>query len=215
MSLFWKREREARQLIEQYFLACDQAMQQFERAIDVYLSEGDSEAFTALDERVRACESEADRLRNEAARLLYGRTLLPESRGDLLGLLEAFDRMPNLAETVTFMLYTQRIAVPDPFRERFRELIQASLDAYRLVREVVDLLLSNPDDVDARVPLVSAKESAADELERSFIHDVFRSELEKADMILLRELVGRAGGIADSAERVARRIDILSFKRRI
>jgi hypothetical protein len=215
MSLFWKREREARQLIERYFVACDQAMEQFERAIDVYLAEGDSDAFTALDERVRACESEADRLRNEAERLLYRRSLLPESRGDLLGLLEAFDRMPNLAETVTFMLYTQRIAIPEAFRETFRKLVQASLDAYRLVREVVDLLLSHPDDVDARVPLVGAKETAADDLERAFIHDVFRSDLEKADMILLRQLVGRVGGIADSAERVARRIDILSFKRRI
>jgi uncharacterized protein len=215
MSLFWKREREARQLIERYFMACDEAMGQFERAIDVYLTEGDSDAFSALDERVRACESEADRLRNEAERLLYRRTLLPESRGDLLGLLEAFDRMPNLAETVTFMLYTQRIVIPEAFRERFRQLVQSSLGAYRLVREVVDLLLSQPDDVDARVPLVSAKETAADDLERAFIHDVFRSDLEKADMILLRQLVGRVGGIADSAERVARRVDILSFKRRI
>ena len=215
MSLFWKREREARQLIERYFVACDQAMQEFERAIDVYLSAGDSEEFADLDRRVRACESEADRLRNEAERLLYSRTLLPESRGDVLGLLEAFDHIPNLAETVTFMLYTQRITIPEAVRQRFRDLVQASLEAYRLVREVVDLLLSNPDDVDAQVPRVGAKETAADDLERSLIHDVFRSNLDKADMILFRELVGRVGGIADSAERVARRIDILSFKRRI
>jgi len=215
VSLFWKREREARKLIGDYFQACDTVMAAFEEATRCYLERGDCEAFAALDERVRTCESAADTLRNDVEKVLYKRALLPESRGDILALLEAFDHIPNLAETVTFMLYTQRIAVPATYAGRIGQLLDVNLEAYRLVRRVVDLLLTTPDRVGDAMAPVKARESESDRLERSIIHDAFRSELDKADMMLLRELVSRIGDISDRAEEVSRRIDILSLKRRI
>jgi predicted phosphate transport protein (TIGR00153 family) len=215
MSLFWKREKAARALIEEYFRAADEAMKQFERAIDCYLDQGPGEKFCGADERLGQCESRADELRDQIELLLYSRALLPESRGDILGLLEAFDHMPNLAETVIFMIYTQRIAVPAEYRDRFREFVKRNLEAYRLVRTAVDLLLSDPDRVRETYPAVDAKESEVDQLERSLIYDIFGSKLERCDMMLLRELISRVGDISDSAERVGRRLELISLKRRI
>ena len=105
--------------------------------------------------------------------------------------------------------------VPESFRERIAKLVRVNLEAYALVRTVVDLLLSRPDQVGDAVAPVKAKETESDVLERSTIRAVFDSDLEKAEMMLLRELVSRISDISDSAETVARRIDIVSLKRRI
>ena len=215
MSLFWKREKEARGLIEEYFRAADEAMKQFERAIECYLEQGLGEPFCGADERLQQCESRADEIRNQIELLLYSRALLPESRGDILGLLEAFDHLPNLAETAIFMIYTQRISIPDEYRERVRDFVEQNIEAYRLVRGAVDLLLSDPDRVRQAYPALDAKESEVDRLERSLIYDIFGSELERCDMMLLRELISRIGDISDSAEKVGRRLELVSLKRRI
>ena len=140
MSLFFKREREVRGLIQQYFETVDEAFREFETAMRCYLDVGDCEQFKDCDSRVRAAESKADDLRGEIEKMLYSRSLLPESRGDILGLLEYFDKMPNLVETITFMCETQRILVPDQFKPRIVELLEINIQAYKLVRETVDRL---------------------------------------------------------------------------
>ncbi|MEK0368345.1 MAG: DUF47 family protein, partial [Nitrosopumilus sp.] len=45
--------------------------------------------------------------RREIEISLYEKALIPESRGDILGLLEAVDRIPNKAESVAFQMQTE------------------------------------------------------------------------------------------------------------
>lgn len=215
MSLFWKREKEVRKLIQEYFEVADRALSEFEGAMRCYLSAGSCEEFREADIRVHEAESLADDLRNRIEKEMYSRSLLPESRGDILGLLENFDRMPNLAETVTFMIDTQQIPVGEEYQEDFTKLLECNMEAYRLVRETVDRLFTDPDSVGEAVKPVDEKESESDQLERDLIIRIFRSDMDRSDMILMRELVSRLGDISDSAERVARRLEIVSLKRRI
>ncbi|MCP4604191.1 MAG: DUF47 domain-containing protein [Proteobacteria bacterium] len=215
MSLFFKREREVRGLIQRYFETVDEALQEFEIAMRCYLDAGDCDEFRDCDSRVHNAESRADDLRGEIEKKLYSRALLPESRGDILGLLEHFDKMPNLVETITFMCDTQQISIPEAFKPRIVELLEINMEAYQLVRETVDRLFSDPKSVGAAVEPVDAKESESDKLERALIRDVFRSDLDRADMILLRELIARMSDVSDSAENVARRMEIIALKKSI
>ena len=215
MSLFFKREREVRALIQCYFETVDDAISEFEKAMRCYLEQGDCEAFQQSDRRIHAAESKADDLRHDIEKLLYSRALLPESRGDILGLLENFDKMPNLAETVSRMCETQRIQIPARFKPQMLALVEINMQAYRLVREAVDKLFTDPGAVEAAVEPVDLKESESDRLERSMIREVFRSNIDKSDMIMLRELIRRTGDLSDSAENVARRMEIIAMKKRI
>ncbi|MFH2008307.1 MAG: TIGR00153 family protein [bacterium] len=215
MSLFYKREKEVYGLIQEYFETADHALEEFEEAMRCFCDAGACEQFREGDKRIHAAESRADDLRRQIERMLYSRSLLPESRGDLLGLLESFDKMPNLAETITFMVDTQRIKLPEQYREQFVRLIDVNVEAYRLVRKTVDKLFTDPDSVGEAVDPVDAKESESDRIERDLIKAVFSSELDKADMIQLRELIQRIGDISDRAENVAGRLEIISLKRRI
>lgn len=123
--------------------------------------------------------------------------------------------MPNLAETVIFMCETQQISVPDVFTDRIVQLLDINIEAYTLVRETVDRLFDSPKSVGTAIGPVDAKESESDRLERSLTTEVFQSDLARGDMILLRELIQRIGDLSDSAENVARRMEIIALKKRI
>lgn len=215
MSLFFKREREVRTMIRQYFDAVDTALIEFEQAMRCYLTQGDCDSFIQSDRRIHLAEAKADDLRHEIEKQLYSRALLPESRGDILGLLENFDKMPNLAETISWMCETQRIQVPESFKSEYLRLVEINIEAYHLVREAADKLFTDPKAVEAAVEPVDRKESESDRLERSLVREIFRSNLDKSDMILLRELIRRTSDLSDSAENVARRMEIIALKKRI
>ncbi len=215
MSLFFRREKEVRALIKEYFETADKALNEFEVGVRCYLDSGPCKEFREIDKRIHAAESRADDLLRRIEKMLYSRSLLPESRGDLLGLLEHFDKMPNLAETISFMLDTQQVPVPDEYRPRLLQLMEVNVEAYRLVRHTVDKLFTEPEAVGEAVEPVDAKESESDKLEGLLIREVFASELDGCEKIQLRELIQRLGDISDSAENVAGRLEIISLKKRI
>lgn len=216
MSLFFKKEKEVRALIERYFDLVDEAMEMFSATMACYLKSGVCEEFTDGDRTLHGLESKADDLLRDIEKRMYQHALLPESRGDLLGLLEHFDKLPNLAETITFMLETQRIHIPEALRPRVEELLEVNVEAYRLARDTVRRLFEAPNTVAEAVGPVDAKESESDRLERDLIVDVFADDgLGDLQKILLREVVQRIGDLSDSAENVAGRLEIIALKRRV
>ena len=215
MSLFFKQERKVIDQIQQYFELVDEAMEVFEATVSCYLENGLCDEFTTGDRKLHSLESKADDLLRDVEKRLYRQALLPESRGDLLGLLEHFDKLPNLAETITFIFETQRVQVPDEHKPRLLELLAVNIEAYHLVRKAVSKLFDDPDNVGEAVAPVDAKESESDTLERDIIVDTFNSGIPDIQKILLREVVQRIGDLSDSAENVAGRLEIISLKRRI
>lgn len=215
MSLFWKREKEVRTLIGQYFAAVDGCLDAFDRAMRIYLEEGPSASFREHDRLTHRWESRADDLRWETELKLYGRAILPESRDDILTVFEIFDGIPNLAETVTYRLATQDLRFPAPMLERLGPLVAINLEAYRVLRRALDALLSDPAAVSAEVERVDEKESASDALEYELIVEIFRQDLPGDLKLQLREIVKGIGDLSDTCERLARRVEIIALKKRI
>ena len=216
MSLFFKKERAVLSMIRHYFAEVDTVMEVFNEALTLYLAEGAVERFVELDHQIDRHESRADDLRCLIEKEMYSHALLPESRGDLLGLLETFDKIPNLAEVITFMIDTQRIETPPPYRADLQRLVEVNLEAYRLVRNIVDRLFEKPDSLEQQVDAVDRKESEGDQIERKLIKAIFvDDDVPGLQRILLRELVQRIGDISDNAEKLARRVELISLKKRI
>ena len=63
--------------------------------------------------------------------------------------------------------------------------------------------------------LVDAVESDSDHVERGMIRDIFSSKMDKADKILLKEIVIFTGDISDQAETVKDRLTLAIIKRKI
>lgn len=211
MAIFFKAEERIREMIGEYLDTVDECIGSFQKAIEAALDADDLPDW----KKTHAMESKADDIRREIALLLFGRALLPESRGDLLNLLESFDKVPNAAEHVLTAIATQRVRIPKEFKDDFRKLVENNVEACRFLRKTADALFNAPEQTLYLLKEVDIRESASDRTERTIIGNIFDSDMEKADKILLRSIVFQIGSIADFAEKAADRLGLVAIKRRI
>jgi hypothetical protein len=215
MAFLWKKQEKTEQMLDRYFEQTDLCFQMFEKAFSTYLEMGLGASFDAEMNKTQDYESAADDLRREIEHTLYGRALLPESRGDILGLLESFDRIPGIAESVLYTMSCQRMHVPAELQPMFRRLVDANLQAYYLTRKAVDNLMHNPRVTMHSTKDVEKKESESDDIEREIICTIFDGDMDTGEKILYRDLVLMIGQIADLCETTADRIGIIAIKRRV
>ncbi len=215
MALFWRRQKNIEDMLNVYQERLDEIVQKFEKVFVTFLDHGYCEEFHNGVMEVSKLESSIDDLRREIEMLLYGRQLLPESRGDLLGILEAVDRIPNGLETVLFALHDQRVEIPEFLKPGLRELMLTNVQSYHMVRKALDALFHNPAETLYVCKEVDVKESESDRLERELIRSIFRSDAELAHKSQLKDVVLMIGSISDRGENCADRISIIAIKRNI
>lgn len=213
--LFWKREEQVEEMMQRYFDECDRCFDFAKTAFETYFAHGPRGKLEEEIIAVHRVESSADDLRRDIELLLYGKALLPESRGDILGILETYDRLPNCVETAIWAIATQGTVFPDELVPKVKELVTANFDAYRLARKAIDALFTNPRATLHTTKEVDHKESASDRLERVLIRAIFDMEVDTGKKMELKEIVLLIGDIADRAENLADRIGLVAIKRQI
>jgi len=215
LNFLFKKEQQLEQLIDQYLENVKMAQDHFLKATNVYFEKGFCEDFDFLIERMHKVESKADDTRNEIETMMYAKALIPESREDILGLLEAIDQIPGLFQVVLYMIQTQRLNTPDFLVLDMKELIRVSLECCDLLVKEVDALFKKPGDIRSFVSTIDSNESRCDHIERRIIMRIFDSDLEPFQKLQLKELVIQLGEISDQTDRVSRRAYIVSIKRRV
>ena len=212
--MFWKKEQSIIDKIKAYLDQVDRCRNRFRSCIEKLVLEPENTENQAILEEVHRSESKADDLRRSIELQLYERALIPESRGDVLGLLETLDAIPGLFQSLCYQFLLQKIVLPEQFRERYLHLVDVNIKSYDLVREAV-LGLFFSKNVKSLTDLVDAVESDSDHIERDLIRDIFSCKLDKADKILLKEIVINTGDISDQAETVKDRLILAIVKRKI
>jgi len=214
--MLWRKQKSIEEMVERYMEVADECIEHFLRAMRVYVRQGRTVEFEGLVDECHRHESRADDLRREVEMTLYGKALLPESRGDLLGLLEAFDSLPNAAETALFMISCQRIDMPEEFAADFIRLVELNVEAYGLVRKAFDALMTNRGQTLYVVKEVEMAESVSDQRERALICRIFdEKQWDTGFKLQLETLVHRIGSIADRGENTTDRMAIVAVKRKV
>ena len=215
MPFFWKKQTDIKKMIDEYLNTVDSCMLQFRQSMMRYLVSGCTQEFAWEVEETHRYESSADDLRRKIQMTLYGKALLPDSRGDLLLLLEFYDRIPSAAEDALFLTKVLCLEIHEDMLEDLEKLIEVNVEAYRRVRESMNSLFENPNETLYQTRGVDAKESESDRIERSLIERIFKSDMDTGTKMLMRELVMLIGQISDQAENTADRIGIVAIKRQI
>jgi predicted phosphate transport protein (TIGR00153 family) len=215
MKLFFQKSPRFIEMIDAYLRKVFECMELFREALLIHMEQGDNPAFQKLVVQVKEAESSADRLRREIELTLYERALIPESRGDVLGILEAVDKIPNRAESVVFQLETESLRIPEPFKAYFLQLVEINFQTYEDICQAIKAIFRNIKDVRKFTAEVGRKESSSDAVERELIRKIFRSQIPTGEKILLKELVIELGNISDKAEDAADRLNIMAAKRLI
>jgi hypothetical protein len=213
--MFFKKERQLESLIYNYLENLGMIQNHFVKAMNLCLKEGVSDDFCFLMDQTHRFESRADDLRDEINELMYRRALIPESREDIMALLEKVDEIPRSFEQILNMIRTQRIGFPEFLILDVQELIRVSMESCELMAKQIDVWIKKKEGVRALMSTIDHNESHCDHIERRIIVKIFETDIEPFLKLQLKEMVIVLGEISDQADRVSKRINIMTMKRRV
>ena len=214
-SFLFKKENQLNNLISNYLENLVKTQEHFVKAMDTCLDEGICGEFAFLIEQTHKFESKADDIRDEINFLMYSRALIPESREDVMNLIEQVEVIPRIFELVLHLIRTQKIKIPDFVLPEVKNLIRMSVESCDLMIKQIDLMLKNRQGIRALMTTIDHNESHCDHIERSLMTKVFDSNLDPIHKIQLKELIIAMGEISDQADRVSKRVNIMVLKRRV
>lgn len=215
LKFFFKKQLQIESLIYDYLDNLNMTEQHFSEALNTCLKNGVCSDFDFLTEQTHKFESKADDIREEIKALMYGKALIPESRGDIMGLLESIDKIPRILELILNMIKTQKLLIPDFIVSDINELIKVSLDSCDLLFKQVYALFEKKEELRSLVSAIDYNESHCDHIERRIITMVFDSDIDPFQKLQLKEMIIHMGEISDQADRVSKRINIISMKRHV
>jgi predicted phosphate transport protein (TIGR00153 family) len=213
LSFLFKKEKQLESLIYLYLENLSRTQENFVKAMDTCLDEGLCGEFDFLIEQTHKFESKADEIRDEINYLMYSRALIPESREDIMLLIEQVEIIPRTFELVLHLIRTQKIKIPEFVMPDVKDLIRISVESCDLMIKQIELMLKKHQGIRALLSTIDHNESHGDHIERSLMIKVFDSDLEPVNKMQLKELIIALGEVSDQADRVSRRVNILTLKR--
>jgi len=175
---------------------------------------GATKQFEADLKQITILENRGDNLRREIENQLYTETLIPESRGDVLALLENIDNITNQSKQILMELSVEIPEIPTEFHDDYLHLAEKSVKAVEEVISSTRKFLNYPLMVEHSLNKVHFWESEADRQSETLKRKVFRTAgLELSRKFHLRYFALHIETLADKAEDVADRLAIYSIKR--
>ena len=177
--------------------------------------DGDFSAFDEKKQQVLALEHRGDELRREIQRRLYLETLIPESRADVLGLLEDTDQILNGCESVMWQFAIEKPAIANEFVSDFNSLVEAVFESSDALVKALRAFFRGSEEASDHMHKVIFYESEADAVSHRLMTAMFESDMELGHKNQLRHFVLHIDHIADTAEDVADHLAIFALKRAI
>ncbi len=171
-------------------------------------------------ELIERHEHEADNLKKKIRLQLPKSLFMPVPREDLLELLLVQDKIANRTKDVSGLVVGRRMQIPDQIAGQFLEFVDRNIDAAKQARKSVRELdeLFTAGFRGAEVELVAGLIEELDQIEtdtddkqaalRSSLFEIEKT-LDPIDAVFMYQVIELTGEIADMAERVGRRLELL------
>jgi predicted phosphate transport protein (TIGR00153 family) len=213
--LFISKQKKIETYLDDYCEQVSKCVENYEMAVINYIETSDREQLLINYTEVDRLESAADEKRRQMEVMMYSKSLFPESRGDILGLLETIDKVPNQSETAVGMMYNQHVKIDEQFGDDFIKLASLCRRCVESMLDCVAELFTNFASAARKVGIVDELESQADAVEQAIIQRAFGSDMDGFEKILIRDLAKHIASVSDRAENVADRINIIVAKRSV
>lgn len=185
----------------------------FKQGMDAYFKVN-RESFTRKIEEISATEHAGDALRRSVEEQLYVKTLIPESRGDVLELLESMDSLLDRFKGALWQFEIEQPEISSDFKEDFKELVLCVVETVEAIVLSARGFFVNALSVSDHIHKVSYWETQSDKIATRLQKLIFsRNELRLSQKLQLRDLVRHVDKIADRAEDVADKLSIYVIKR--
>ena len=181
---------------------------------------GDWGKASKIRDEITALEHKADDLKKKIRLQLPKSLFMPVPREDLLELLLVQDMIANRTKDVSGIVLGRKLQIPAEIADQFLEFVDRNIDAAKQARKSVRELdeLFTVGFRGAEVTLVEAMideldriETDTDDLQAALRGSLFAIEktLDPIDAVFMYRVIELTGEIADMAERVGRRLELL------
>ncbi|MFQ5846966.1 MAG: DUF47 domain-containing protein [Candidatus Methylomirabilales bacterium] len=212
-GLFGAPQRQIQIELDEYLEKLNLIAVDMREALRAYLSQ-DREEFLRLFGRINELENRLDTLRRDIEEQIYGQRLLPDTRDDILGLLENLDKIPNRMQSTTREITLQKMRIPEHLHAGLTELAGLGVQIVQVLIRVIHAFLHQPHDVRQVVRELSRHEHEGDAIEQDVLKLIFDDAgLGLAEKMQLYRFVERVGSICDLAEDLGDHIMISAIKR--
>lgn len=178
---------------------------------------------TSVVESIKQLENEADEAKLSIRSNLPKSLFMPVPRQDLLELLLAQDQVANISKYIASLVEVRKMQIPEVLMDNFKLFVNRSVDAVKTAKRSVNELdeLYESGFRGAEVELVQklvAKldriESETDEMQSNLRRALYKIEtdLPPVDVIFLYKVIDSVSEVADMAERIGRRLELLLAK---
>ena len=216
MQLFSKGKK-AFELISEHLDAVLSCYDLFTQAIEKLLVTGPGAEAEALALQVDKMESKADEARHKIIKSFLEGALLPESRREVLKLIELTDEIANKTESNIRQIALQQIIFPAEIKDNILRINDKTKDQLLILRKVIESLFSNFESQVNHDELIKINtlESEIDQYEESAIKLIYNSKLELAEKFQLREIIADLADVSDIVEDISDMIEIIMVLRKV
>jgi len=208
-----KRKLEIGKRIDDFLDNVSESGLLFKLGVDSYLK-GNVESFEKKLEDITHTENQGDSLRRSLEEQLYVQTLIPESIGDVLELLENMDTLLDCFKGAMWRFEIEYPTIPPEMHNDFKELVSCVVDSVEAMVRSVRAFFKDIAAVSDHMHKVSYWEKQSDKVSTRLQRSIFRhNELQLSHKLQLRDFVMHVDQIADQAEDVADKLSIYVIKR--
>lgn len=165
-------------------------------------------------------ENEADDLQMSIRLHLPKSLFMPVPRTDLLDLLSTQDKIANRAKDIAGIMLGRQMAIPKPLQKPVSDYLKRSLAASEQARKVINELDELIETgfggreiklIDKLITKLNSLELETDEIEIKVRGELFliEKDLDPVDVMFLYKVIEWIGDLADLAEKVGQRLQLL------
>lgn len=204
--------------LDDYYKISDDCLKKFRDAMTYAIQHGLDEHFELLVEEISQKEQNCDDLRRTIEHTMFAQSLLPETREDIIMIIEMMDQIPNHCESVSFMVVDQRSYIFPGIKSDLIELLDLSVATFELVVEAARDCLNKMEKTTELVREIDDNENVANSVVRKMIRSIFTAkELEShpGRELIQKEIVKEIQAIMHLCKHLSEKIMIAVIKRHV
>ena len=179
-----------------------------------WVLEEDWDSASKAVQEIHELEESADAIKREIRLNLPRGFLMPVSRADLLELLHAQERVPNVARDISGLMYGRRMVIPGPMRDVFLLLLERSIGTANLALQCINALVEtgfSVHEIGTMTDLIERLSDAETDVDRKEVrvrNQLFEIEktLDPVEVMFLYQTIEWIGDIANHSQTVGSRI---------
>ena len=197
-------------------LSCAKELTPFTKAVLAH----DTEAMVAHYQNIVTMENEADALKKELRLRLPSTLFMPIDRRDVLEVLTMQDMVAGSVRDVAGLIIGREMQFPKSMKKTYKKLIKKSIDACTqastAINELDELIETGFGRVERKrvgrlLIRLDVIEQTTDDLQVTLRSELFKLEddLNPVDIMFLYKIIDSTGNIADRAQRVGSRLQLM------